>query len=194
MHRFARLGLLVSVFAFGLLLGFVQPSSAYIIYTPADKELNGSGMLTVDFNRDGILDASIQQSSRFDGNNCWLDLVQAYPGTRGAIVATDQGGFAWASALTAGYIIGSQAPLNFGEALMLDVHSGSCSLDDGYWGDGAVHYLGVAFKIRGALHFGWIQLKVTYANNHFGHELTTTLTGYAYETVAGRPIVAGRTS
>jgi hypothetical protein len=195
MHRFARLGLFGSLAVIALSLAFVRPGAARIVYTPANQTLNGSGMLTIDFNRDGILDASIQQSSRVNGFNCWLDLVQAYPGTSGAVVATDQGGFFWASALSAGSVIGPRSPLEFGEALMLHVTSGTgCTQGTaGFWDDQAVHYLGIAFIARGALHYGWVQLRVSYSNFLHRHVLTTALTGYAYETIAGRRILAGST-
>jgi hypothetical protein len=51
-------------------------------------------------------------------------------------------------------------------------------------------YLGLKFKIKGRLHFGWARMTVTITKNRF----TATLTGYAYETIPGKGIVAGRTN
>lgn len=47
------------------------------------------------------------------------------------------------------------------------------------------------FLINGEVHFGWARLTVLADKKH--EEVTATLTGYAYETIAGRPIKAGQT-
>jgi hypothetical protein len=47
----------------------------------------------------------------------------------------------------------------------------------------------VKFKIHGRNHFGWARLTV-FEN---GYGLQATLTGYAYETIANKAIIAGRT-
>jgi hypothetical protein len=57
-------------------------------------------------------------------------------------------------------------------------------------GKGVKHrYLGLKFKIKGQFHFGWARIAVTTARNNF----TATLTGYAYETIPGKGIIAGKT-
>jgi len=50
-------------------------------------------------------------------------------------------------------------------------------------------YLGVKFQIQGRFHFGWARITVTTTSNSF----TATLTGYAYETIPGKGIIAGKT-
>lgn len=50
-------------------------------------------------------------------------------------------------------------------------------------------YLGLKFRLGGAFHFGWARLSVGKAARGF----TATLTGYAYETIPGKAIVAGAT-
>ena len=49
-------------------------------------------------------------------------------------------------------------------------------------------YLGIRFVIKGKIHYGWARLTVTPGKN-----FQATLTGYAYETIANKPIIAGRT-
>ena len=45
-------------------------------------------------------------------------------------------------------------------------------------------------NIKGKAHYGWLRLTVRLS----GHaRITATLTGYAYETVANKPIIAGAT-
>ena len=50
-------------------------------------------------------------------------------------------------------------------------------------------YLGLKFRVGGAFHFGWARLTVGRAARGF----TATLTGYAYETIPGKAIIAGAT-
>ena len=46
------------------------------------------------------------------------------------------------------------------------------------------------FKIKGQTHYGWARLSVEYQPPS---QITATLTGYAYETIPGKAIIAGAT-
>jgi hypothetical protein len=59
----------------------------------------------------------------------------------------------------------------------------------GPWANVKDRYLGLEFKIKGKIHYGWARLSVTVSKT----TITATLTGYAYETIANKPIIAGRT-
>ena len=62
----------------------------------------------------------------------------------------------------------------------------------GYWGGNLRNrYLGVRFLIKGKFHYGWIRLTVTLNVKLNKPTLAATITGYAYETVPGTPILAG---
>jgi hypothetical protein len=50
-------------------------------------------------------------------------------------------------------------------------------------------YLGLKFKIDGKFHFGWARITVKTSKRSF----TAKLTGYAYETIPGKAIIAGAT-
>jgi hypothetical protein len=50
-------------------------------------------------------------------------------------------------------------------------------------------YLGLKFVIKGKTHFGWARVNVSSGY----HSVQATLTGYAYETIPNKPIVAGKT-
>jgi hypothetical protein len=52
-------------------------------------------------------------------------------------------------------------------------------------------YLGVRFQMNGETHYGWIRLTVTTNPKAHTAFMSATITGYAYETVANKPIVAG---
>jgi hypothetical protein len=45
------------------------------------------------------------------------------------------------------------------------------------------------FKIAGKIHYGWARLSVQVLNQS---SITATLSGYAYETIPGKPIIAGK--
>jgi len=59
----------------------------------------------------------------------------------------------------------------------------------GRWLHVKLAYLGVKFLIKGKTHFGWARVKVDTQQKPFA----ATLTGYAYETIPGKPIIAGAT-
>jgi hypothetical protein len=50
-------------------------------------------------------------------------------------------------------------------------------------------YLGIRFQIGRNFHFGWARITVATQGKNF----TATLTGYAYETIPGKTILAGQT-
>lgn len=52
-------------------------------------------------------------------------------------------------------------------------------------------FLGVSFQHNGQTHYGWIRLTVTTTSDPNGPRMSAAVTGYAYETVANKPILAG---
>jgi hypothetical protein len=61
----------------------------------------------------------------------------------------------------------------------------------GSWNDVKHRYLGVEFVVKGEIHYGWARLKTSC--NPGNRKITALLTGYAYETIANKPIIAGAT-
>ncbi len=61
--------------------------------------------------------------------------------------------------------------------------------DFGFWFNVKNRYLGLAFKVRGKTHFGWARMSVAVAK----YSISTTLTGFAYETIPNKAIIAGQT-
>jgi len=60
----------------------------------------------------------------------------------------------------------------------------------GYWRNVTNRYLGLEFKIQGKYHYGWARLSVEFIDPYTPE---ATLTGYAYETIPNKPIIAGKT-
>lgn len=69
---------------------------------------------------------------------------------------------------------------------------GSAHSSAGNWRDVHGLYLGLKFVIGTETHYGWARFNVTNGGQS-GAAITATLTGYAYESVANRPILTGKT-
>jgi len=66
-------------------------------------------------------------------------------------------------------------------------HSSSGSLVSGCpWLTVGHDYLGLKVLIEGKVHFGWVRVKMNVGYADY-------ITGYAYETIPNKPIVAGQT-
>ncbi len=104
-------------------------------------------------------------------------------------------GYNLGSALSAGALIGptrtfvaGRADMAFGGYDRGTTSVGGCG---GPWDNVKHHYLGLKFVIDGQYHYGWARLDETCLKNG---ENTAVLTGYAYETIAYKPISAGKVS
>ena len=112
----------------------------------------------------------------------------------------------YAVALTRGAKIGpvgSEARFFYFRGLVeLSASSGVNKYCKGFWGSNPKYYLlgcgehkneymGVSFLLSGQTHYGWVRLTVRTSPDPNGPPLTATITGYAYETVADKPILAG---
>jgi hypothetical protein len=76
-------------------------------------------------------------------------------------------------------------------AAMVSQCVGDCATSTrtvGPWRDVTNRYLGLKLKINGRTHYGWARLSVSVKS----FKITATLTGYAYETIANKPIRAGQ--
>jgi hypothetical protein len=59
----------------------------------------------------------------------------------------------------------------------------------GKWLNVHGRYLGIRFQIKGKSHYGWARLNLAESRSRF----TVVLTGYAYETIPNKAIIAGKT-
>jgi hypothetical protein len=183
-----------------------QPSEAKIVYTPANVVIENS-TYNLDLNNDGIVDFSIPEGNSDDGG------CLPHGGIRVFLNAT-----AWhgngivgstglpivgfppppAAALSTGAPIGPKrmylglSTMAFGEHGWFRIFPpGMCEqvdINEGNWFGAINRYLGLKFQIDGKTYYGWARLSV------FGNGfLAAKLTGYAYETIAGKSIKAGQT-
>ena len=171
------------------LLSLTQAAEAKIIYTATNFHFHPDSkhkkiVYNLDLNHDGIVDFMLvdQIGTAASGSRFKYFTVSGIPSRNGIEIADYP---AFAERLFAGSVIPGRKFKASG--LMAGQPCQSCR-GSGLWGDGRVAYLGLAFKIHGKNHFGWARLKV-----QLGDTITATLTGYAYETVPGRPIKAAHT-
>jgi hypothetical protein len=171
------------------ILALAQPAEARIIYTKDQKVIGRHALhaYNIDLNHDGINDFSLT----------WTDLTSAYRlllqvggfGSRNQVV-----GAGYAQALQAGSTIGPKRP--FWSGFLMVEAKGSKKSDYTSFSGGWVNsqhvqngYLGFRFPIKGKLHYGWARCTVRTSTNG----ATTILHGFAYETIANKAIIAGKT-
>lgn len=170
-------------------LALAQPSEAKIIYTSADVRISRFGIFPypLDLNNDGITDF-IFPTSNFVNSGFFESGMSVAPAFKGNRVW----GLPYASALKAGVRVGVEGKFDVTTNLLMGWSSGTFVNRNfrGPWdnrGKGVKNrFLGLKFVIKGKVHFGWARINFTNPAN-------VVLTGYAYETIPGKAIIAGAT-
>jgi hypothetical protein len=190
------------------LFASAQPAEAKIVYTPAHVVIGTNQSYGIDFNHDGVSDVTIfNTSSHIYGAS--INIVRAFPsqlesaGVEGLSRETSWPGQRLERALKPGVRIG-YGPRFYQKGVMAGqcIHGtndpyGPCSYKPsnsaGRWANVKSRYLGVsfAFKARGDTQYGWARLSVRFSRKPF--KAVVTLTGYAYETIPNKAIIAGTT-
>ena len=178
-------------------LALLQPAEAKIVYTPTHQVTNRRTPLYIDLNHDGINDFAI--STYYAGGSGFTYGIRAYqvPKYTGTNRVMGKGNYAYA--LRAGVEIGPKKQFNPGDVRMASWIENDFSTKRYFRGLWANHgkgvknrYLGFRFVVNGKIHFGWARVTITFGNNKRSN-LYGTLTGYAYETIPGKAIIAGAT-
>ena len=167
-------------------LALGQPAQAKIVYTKAHHVIVRNSHYFLDLNHDGILDFEISQAS-----GCSVDFCSARLYVRGFPIGGGNYAEGIREILNSAYAlepksrIGPKKPFQ-GSAMYRRVNSSSCV---GSWVNVKNRYLGFRFKITTGTHYGWARLNVS-CNPR---KRVGLLTGYAYETIPNKPILAGKT-
>jgi hypothetical protein len=167
-------------------LALAQPAAARIIYTPVHHVVGKNGRYNIDLNHDKVADLTLVNTHGCNTDYC-VDALSAVPAAGNGVEGVR--GFLsipYASALTRGAVIGPKQP--FLGQLMASSQSGQGTI--GRWLNVTNGYLGLKFAIKGKTHFGWARLTVQVYGGAF---IKATLTGYAYETIPNKKIIAGKT-
>jgi hypothetical protein len=168
------------------LLTFTQPAEAKIIYTKTHVVIRPNHIYELDLNHDGIADFKIDNHSFF--TDTIVATLSALPAQANNAVVGAQTHIGYpysAYALRRGATVGPKQP--FAGAWMAWSDGANRG---GRWANVRGRYLGLKFRIKGKIHYGWARLNVTVGQS----KISAILTGYAYETVAKQPIVVGKTS
>jgi len=168
-------------------LALSKPTEAKIVYTKAHQVIGLNQHYNLDLNHDNVTDFEFSNTSGCTDTFCAQVLGLSAAAGNGVIGHTTSGHWRLASALQKGAPIGRKA--HFLPAGMM-LEANSSGYDWGLWYDVKNRYLGLEFKIKGQTHYGWARLNVT--GRAFG-SVTATLTGYAYETIPNKAIIAGKT-
>jgi hypothetical protein len=145
----------------------------------------------LDLNRDGVKEFSF--SAYYDVGR---SSQRAYLRCEGS-GSNRAWGSTYEAALRAGVRIGPAGRFNLRHDTMARVFTflGTRSGFYAPWANGGKgvkdRYLGLKFAINGKIHYGWARLNVS-VRARDGVNITATLTGYAYETIPNKTIIAGR--
>lgn len=173
------------------LLALVPPAEAKIVYTPAHvKIVQNGGLISFDLNHDGIPDFGL--SNKYISTSqgfAFLNARQARQANE--IWQVTSRGRVCAGALPAGTKIGPKGNFKVdpqkGLAMAFADFEGTTY---GPWLRVRKAYLGLKFVIKGKTHFGWARVVLASTGRL---SIEATLTGYAYETIPNKPILAGKT-
>jgi hypothetical protein len=153
-------------------------AEAEIVYTPAHTTIAGHTSLLLDINHDGINDFVLTNWSYDEASHLGIDQK-----------ATANGILGHGDPLPAGVRIGPKGAFVGYASMAVNVTISGESFYNGPWKQATNRYLGLKFSVNGETHFGWARLTVTAKSG-----IVATLTGYAYETVPNKTIMAGETS
>jgi len=186
------------------LLALTPAANAKIVYTPAHTSIPVNEGILLDLNHDGIADFRMVNYAGSGGAllkvGCALRGRDVVPPPGGATCnyQTNQiwGRGSFPSALPSGFTVRPnksyfQPGFYLGEPMggVGYGHYNAWSTTRGQWLYAKHRYLGLQFVIKGHVHYGWARLNVTLTHG----QIAAVLTGYAYETIPGKPIITGKT-
>jgi hypothetical protein len=177
-------------------LTLTQPAEAKIVYTPAHKKITANHTIPLDLNNDGKMDFSVHDSFTCTSFCEYIvgDITAIPAQPTNEIVGYAGRSRHYASALAAGVRVGPKSPFIPSNEVMVyggyDAGTTTVGFCSGPWKNVRNRYLGLKFMVKGKTHYGWARLNATCAKNG---ENSAVLTGYAYETIANKPIITGKT-
>jgi hypothetical protein len=168
-------------------LASVQPAEARIIYTKAHLVIPPGMAYGIDLTHDGFDDFQIDNLYRTSQSyppDVELFALGNFKGDAVAGLFKSRSNTSYAYALFRGAKIGPSRKFSGGD--MLGTYN---SRVFGKWDNVRDRYLGLHLQIKGKVYFGWARLSVSFVHPR----IAAVLTGYAYETIPNKPIIAGKT-
>jgi hypothetical protein len=182
------------------LLALTQPAEGKIVYTKTFCRLGGgvAGSCPIDLTHNGNNEFAVRYFTHKG-----LEDLYGYkygPGNGANMMRVIEGTWtqcsrAYATALQQGKHIGPKGRwCKEGNYYGMWVHGktsqGTFSFSDGEWKNTTNRYLALRFVINDQIHFGWARCRAKLNGNG---QIEAALTGYAYETIPNKPIIAGKT-
>jgi hypothetical protein len=186
-HQLNLYALAASAAGVGI-LACLQPAEAKIVYTKAHHVIGPNHSYPLDLNHDGKTDFSLRNLHQTSGTVVSGGL-SAVPAAVNGVEGIHTRLRPWAYALKGGAVIGPRQPFHATRMVSIRIED-SAHYSYGSWLNVSNRYLGLKFKIGGKFHYGWARLSVVVDQRA---HITATLTGYAYETIPNKPVVAGKT-
>ena len=199
-HQLNLYALAASAAGVGM-VALAEPVDAKIIYTPVHHVIGRNSYFGIDLNHDGIVDFTIANSA-WRWYNASINSVDVWANQQKS--DSVEGDFLWPLLLAADVSCGVSIPSGrfyaFGQLAVQCVHGTSIktapcrsrrSNTAGFWPNVTGRYLGLKFTIHGKVHYGWARLNVKVSRDPA--KMTATLTGFAYETISNKSIIAGKT-
>jgi hypothetical protein len=171
------------------LLAMSRPAVCEVVYTPAHQVIRPNQLFAIDLNHDGITDFTIQNIRRYSSDYRGARL-QVAVGVSGAVVSSNH---SFVKPLPKGALIGPNRGFRGGSQLMALEQRlyGQGTYAFGSWFQASDGYVGFKFKIDGEIHYGWARVSTRSKAPFY---IVAEVSGYAYETEADKPIVAGVTT
>lgn len=177
------------------MLALAQPSEAKIVYTPTHVLLAANQHYGIDFENNGTSDITL-------GRGAGEGATYVFASGRNG-VAAQMDNHRFAVAIHAGAQIDFSRHFVQSSSFEPTLAIGSASNESsvkwrGQWADAGQgvtdRYLGVKFTSGGQVHFGWARITITIGDPNRAAITKVLLSGYAYETIPNKPIIAGKTT
>jgi hypothetical protein len=169
-------------------------AEAKVIYTPAHVTMVTGSTYDLDVNHDGHTDFQFSDSVYFEVGQLIVTPFASDQGMGGNAVVVARGFPFFPRALNRGarvgageYFYGSCVGCVTTNEIMAGFNEGG---DYGNWVNKQNRFLGLRLVINNETHYGWARFSVQATDS----SIVAVLTGYAYETSANTPIIAGETS
>lgn len=177
-------------------LALAQPAQAKIIYTKIHHVFKPNSLYRLDLNHDRVTDFYLSLLPSLEtygyGHNLLVRPLRSFAELNEEMgISTQNRREVYASALRQGMRIGREESFHSKWEGMAQAFATSRSgkiSSGGNWLNVTDRYLGLKFVFDGHPHYGWARLSVKVS----GINITAVLTGYAYETIPNKSIMAGR--
>jgi hypothetical protein len=197
-HQLGQYALAASAAGVGM-IALARPAEAKIVYTKIKHVIRANSKFNLDLNHDGVTDYVFRDSKNI--SESYNRLYVSESPLNGVLNTQSRSPSCYADALGSGVRVGPgrvwsthclTGTRHVQQLLDLGLGTVGSYLTRGNWNNEIDHYLGLRLVVRGKAHYGWARMSVVRDKNHH-FVIKAVVTGYAYESIANKPIVTGTT-